>query len=86
MIDTKTPRVPGGLGQAGINNAALIPSGRTGTLKWSVGGAVGLILTPKQGNNKWSGIRARHKTNVRGGSPQLIIQVFASPACRPVDM
>jgi hypothetical protein len=83
IIDTKTPRVPGGLGsQAGINNPALIPSGRTGTLKWSVGGAVGLILTPKQGNNKWSGIRALHKTNVISGFPSLIIPVFASPACR----
>ena len=88
IIDSRTPRVPGGLGsQAGINNPALIPSGRTGTLKWSVGGAVGLILTPKQGNNKWSGIRTLHKTNVRPGSntnllDHLIIQVFASPACR----
>ena len=82
IIDTKTPRVPGGLGsQAGINNPALIPSGRTGTLKWSVGGAVGLIMTPKQGNNKWSGIRALHKTNVHQ-SKALIIPVFASPACR----
>jgi hypothetical protein len=81
VIDAKTPRVPGGLGsQAGINNNALIPSGRTGTLKWNTSGSVGLILTPKTGANKWSGIRALHKTGVRTDKT-LIIPIFQGQYC-----
>jgi hypothetical protein len=81
IIDAKTPRVPGGLGsQAGINNNALIPAGRTGTLKWNTGGSVGLILTPKTGANKWSGIRTLHKTAVRTNG-SLVIPVFDAPNC-----
>ena len=85
-IDPRTPRVPGGLGsQTGINNPALIPSGRTGTLKWNSGGSVGLILTPRQGTNKWSGIRTLHKTAVSAGA--LVIPVVSVSACRnDVDM
>ncbi len=81
IITPTTPRVPGGLGSiAGINNNALIPAGRTGTLKWNTTGSVGLILTPKQGTNKWSGIRTLHKTGVRlDGS--LVIPVFDAPNC-----
>jgi hypothetical protein len=80
VIDTKTPRVPGGLGsQAGINNNALIPSGRTGTLKWNTTGSVGLIMTPKTGANKWSGIRTLHKTGVV--SESLVIPIFAGQYC-----
>ena len=79
IVDTKTPRVPGGLGsQAGINNNALIPAGRTGTLKWNTGGTVGLILTPKAGANKWSGIRTLHKT--AASEKTLIIPIF-TPYC-----
>jgi hypothetical protein len=64
-IDARTPRVPGGLGsQAGSNNKPLIPAGRSGTLKWNTMGSVGLILTPKTGTNKWSGIRTLHKSAV----------------------
>jgi hypothetical protein len=76
----------GGLGsQTGINNPALIPSGRTGTLKWNSGGSVGLILTPKQGTNKWTGIRTLHKTAVSAGA--LVIPVVSVSSCRgDVDM
>lgn len=77
IIDLRTPRVPGGLGKlAGVNNPALVPTGRTGTLKWNVEGAVGLIMTPPTGTNRWSGIRTLHKTNAAVGA--LIIPV--SPA------
>jgi hypothetical protein len=80
IVDAKTPRVPGGLGsQAGINNNALIPAGRTGTLKWNTTGSVGLILTPKTGANKWSGIRTLHKT--ASASKTLEIPVFDAPNC-----
>ncbi len=80
-IDTKTPRVPGGLGsQAGINNNALIPSGRTGTLKWNTSGSVGLILTPKLGTNKWSGIRTLHKT-LSTKENTLTIPILSAPHC-----
>jgi hypothetical protein len=78
-IDTKTPRVPGGLGtQVGVNNNALIPGGRTGTLKWNTSGSVGLISTPN--TNKWSGIRTLHKTGVATNN-SLIIPIFSSAAC-----
>ena len=81
IVSPTTPRVPGGLGSiAGVNNNALIPSGRTGTLKWNTTGSVGLILTPKQGTNKWSGIRTLHKTGVRTDG-SLIIPVFDAPNC-----
>ena len=81
IISPTTPRVPGGLGSiAGINNNALIPAGRTGTLKWNTGGTVGLILTPKAGANKWSGIRTLHKTGVRTDG-SLVIPVFDAPNC-----
>jgi hypothetical protein len=80
-IDTKTPRVPGGLGtQAGVNNNALIPSGRTGTLKWNTSGSVGLISTSRVAPNKWSGIRTLHKTGVATNNT-LVIPIFSSAAC-----
>ena len=80
-IDPRTPRVPGGLGsQAGINNNALIPSGRTGTLKWNTSGSVGLIMTPKLGNNKWSGIRTLHKT-LSTRENTLTIPILSVPSC-----
>jgi hypothetical protein len=80
-IDARTPRVPGGLGsQAGINNGALIPSGRTGSLKWNTDGSVGLIMTPKTATNKWSGIRTLHKTGVVSAR-YLVIPIFAGQYC-----
>ncbi len=79
IVDPRTPRVPGGLGtQVGVNNPALIPSGHTGTLKWNVAGAVGLIMTPTTAPNKWSGIRTLHKTNVAANT--LTIPIW-SPFC-----
>ncbi len=75
-IDVKTPRVPGGLGGASNSTVALIPAGRTGTLQWSVDGAVGLIITPKAGNNKWSGIRTLHKRSAAPGT--LVIPVYGA--------
>ena len=80
LITPSIPRVPGGLGsQVGVNNNALIPAGRTGTLKWNTSGSVGLILTPKQGTNKWSGIRTLHKTGVATNNT-LVMPVFP-PGC-----
>lgn len=92
VIDSRTPRVPGGLGNLSGLNVPLIPSGKTGTLKWNVGGgsgeafrsgAVGIIMTPKGNGNKWSGIRTLHKTAVRQGT--LIIPIltpnFGGAAC-----
>ena len=76
IINPTTPRVPGGLGSiVGVNNNALIPSGRTGTLKWNTTGSVGLILTPNVGTNKWSGIRTLHKTAVLP-TATLVIPIF----------
>jgi hypothetical protein len=81
IITPTSPRVPGGLGSiAGVNNNALIPAGRTGTLKWNTNGTVGLILTPKAGANKWSGIRTLHKTGVRTNG-SLVIPVFTPQDC-----
>ncbi len=53
IISATNPRVPLGLG-------VLIPSGQVGTMKFNVGAAVGLLMTPK--TTKWSGIRTLHKT------------------------
>ena len=81
MITPTIPRVPGGLGsQVGVNNPALIPSGRTGTLKWNTSGSVGLIMTPKQGTNKWSGIRTLHKT-LSTKENTLKIPILSAPGC-----
>ena len=81
IITPTVPRVPGGLGSiVGVNNNALIPSGRTGTLKWNTTGSVGLILTPRVGANKWSGIRTLHKTGV-ALSNTLTIPIFQSSGC-----
>ena len=56
--------------------AKAIPSGQTATIKMNVGGAVGLLMTPK--SNKWKGIRTLHKT--AGKSATLKVPVF-SPGC-----
>lgn len=52
-ISTASPRVPNTLGN-------LIKTGQTGWLKFNVGSAVGLLLTPRTA--PWKGIRALHKT------------------------
>ena len=53
-----------------------IPSGMAATIRMNVGGAVGLLMTPK--TNKWKGIRTLHKT--AGKSATLNVPVF-SPGC-----
>ncbi len=68
-ITTTNPRVPGGL-------LALIPLGRSGTLKFKVGGAVGLLLTSR--TSRWGGIRTLHKTATVATS--LTIPIF-TPDC-----
>jgi hypothetical protein len=73
-ITTSSPRILGGL--AG-GTRSIVKAGESATMKWSVGGAVGLILTPK-GANTWSGIRALHKTNVAANT--LTIPIYA-PTC-----
>ena len=66
---TTSLRVAGGLGN-------LIKMGMAGTVKFKVGGAVGLLLTPR--GTKWGGIRTLHKTATVATS--LTIPVFA-PSC-----
>lgn len=83
IIDAKTPRVPLGL-------ANLIPAGHVGTLRINVGrvntagqnigGAVGLLMTPKTA--KWSGIRGLHKTSQIASV--LTVPVF-NPMCQTMD-
>lgn len=95
VIDSRIPRVPGGFGNQPGLNAPLVPSGKTGTLKWNVGGgsgenyssgAVGIIMTPKGNGNKWSGIRTLHKTAVKQAS--LVIPIltpnFGGASCSGV--
>ncbi|MFN7930128.1 MAG: hypothetical protein U0Y68_19830 [Blastocatellia bacterium] len=68
-ITTTQPRVPNGM-------AVMIPSGQTGWMRVKVGGAVGLILTPRTA--AWKGIRALHKTAFADAA--LTIPVFR-PIC-----
>lgn len=69
IISTTSPRVPNGLG-------TLIKTGQAGSLKFNVGGAVGLIMTPRTA--AWKGIRTLHKTQATATT--LTIPVFI-PAC-----
>ncbi len=66
---SNTLRVAGGLSN-------LIKTGMSGTVKFKVGGAVGLLLTPR--GTKWGGIRTLHKTATVATS--LTIPVFV-PSC-----
>ncbi|MFN7929828.1 MAG: right-handed parallel beta-helix repeat-containing protein [Blastocatellia bacterium] len=68
-ISTTAPRVPNGLGN-------LIKTGQSGALKFNVGGAVGLLLTPRGG--AWTGIRTLHKTQTTATT--LTIPIFV-PVC-----
>ncbi len=68
-ISTTSPRVPNGLG-------VLIPTGQAGSLKFNVGAAVGLIMTPRTA--PWRGIRTLHKTAVTTST--LTIPVL-TPVC-----
>ncbi len=69
QITDTTPRVPGGM-------KAVIPKGQLGTALFNVGGAVGLLLTPRTAT--WSGIRTLHKTRIVART--ITIPVFA-PSC-----
>jgi hypothetical protein len=71
ILSNSVPRVPTGMG-------VLIPSGHVGTMKFFIGGGVGLFMTPKTFGNKWSGIRNLHKISVL--EKTLVIPIFA-PAC-----
>ena len=68
-ISTNSPRVPKGLGN-------LIKSGQAGSLKFNVGAAVGLLLTPRTA--QWRGIRTLHKTQTVATT--LTIPIFV-PVC-----
>ncbi len=68
-ISTTSPRVPNGLG-------ILIKAGQAGSLKFNVGGGVGLLLTPRTA--PWRGIRTLHKTQTTATT--LTIPIFA-PIC-----
>jgi Calx-beta domain/Immunoglobulin I-set domain len=54
-ITGTSPRVPGTMN-------GLIAKGNSGTLRFSIGAGVGLLMTPKTA--KWSGIRGLHKTKL----------------------
>jgi hypothetical protein len=68
-IATNSPRVPNGLGN-------LISTGQAGSLKFNVGAAVGLLLTPRTAT--WKGIRTLHKTQTV--TTTLTIPIFV-PVC-----
>ncbi len=68
-ILTNSPRVPNGM-------AVMVPSGQTGTMKFNVGAAVGLLLTPRTAT--WKGIRTLHKTQTVATT--LTIPIFV-PVC-----
>ena len=55
IITPTNPRLPFTMG-------GIVPSGQAGTMKFNIGGGVGLLLTP-QNATKWSGIRGLHKTS-----------------------
>ncbi|HEX4946191.1 MAG TPA: endonuclease/exonuclease/phosphatase family protein [Blastocatellia bacterium] len=67
-ISISNPRVPNGMGQT-------IPTGQTGTIRFNVGGAVGLLMTPRTASYK--GIRTLHKT-------ALTTATLTMPVIRPV--
>ncbi|MFN7928677.1 MAG: hypothetical protein U0Y68_12140 [Blastocatellia bacterium] len=58
----------------GLNK--LIKTGQSGYIKFNVGGAVGLLLTPR--GNGWTGIRALHKLQTT--TTTLTIPIFV-PVC-----
>lgn len=68
IINAAHPRVPNSLG-------TMIPPGQAGTLKFNVGAAVGLLLTPRPAT--WHGIRALHKT-------ALTTATITMPILRPI--
>ncbi|MBS1810185.1 MAG: hypothetical protein JST84_18635 [Acidobacteria bacterium] len=71
IISDTHPRVPFTMGN-------LIRSGQMGSLKFRVTAGVGLLMTPRDSSNTWTGIRSLHKTATRKAIIQ--IPVFA-PVC-----
>jgi hypothetical protein len=71
-INATTPRIPNGM-------AAFLQKGDVGVLRWDVGAAVGLFLTPKTAPNAWSGIRGLHKTRLAPVS-RMVMPIFM-PGC-----
>jgi len=71
VLSGSVPRVPLGMGN-------LIPPGHVGTMKFFIGGGVGLFMTSKTLGNRWSGIRNLHKLSVM--EKTLTIPIF-TPAC-----
>lgn len=69
VVATNSPRIPNGM----VN---LIKAGQAGTLRFNVGAAVGLLLTPRTAT--WRGIRALHKTQTVATT--LTIPIFV-PVC-----
>lgn len=68
-VTTTSPRVPNGLNE-------LIKSGQMGSFKFTVGGAVGLLLTPR--TNRYNGIRSLHPIQTTATTLTIPIAV---PAC-----
>jgi uncharacterized repeat protein (TIGR01451 family) len=68
-VNAGSPRVAGGMN-------TIIPRSQTGTILFNVGGAVGLVMTPRTA--PWSGIRTLHKTRIAVRT--ITIPVFA-PTC-----
>ncbi|MFN7931222.1 MAG: hypothetical protein U0Y68_25495 [Blastocatellia bacterium] len=66
IITTTHPRVPNTLGN-------LIRTGQTGWLRFKVTAAVGLLMTPRNNSNTWSGIRTLHKTATGKANIQIAI-------------
>jgi hypothetical protein len=71
-INATTPRIPNGM-------AAFLQKGDVGVLRWDVGAAVGLFLTPRTQPNVWSGIRGLHKTRLAPIS-RMVMPIFM-PGC-----
>lgn len=71
VLTSTVPRVPLGMGN-------LIPPGHVGTMKFFIGGGVGLFMTPRTLGNRWHGIRNLHKLSVMERT--LVIPIF-TPMC-----
>lgn len=68
-VTSTSPRVPNGLSE-------FIKSGRIGSFKFTVGGAVGLLLTPR--TSRWTGIRSLHAMQTTATTLTIPIAV---PGC-----
>lgn len=71
IITPTNPRIANSLGN-------LIPSGMAGSLKIKVRAAVGLLMTPRAGNNMYNGIRSLHITATTRATIQIPVFI---PVC-----